>query len=1093
MACSNLEEKDIGFSLVPSSKSGINFQNNVEETDTFNFLKYIYFYNGAGVAAGDLNGDGLDDLYFTANMELNKLYLNKGDLTFEDITEYTKMGGSKDTWYTGVTFVDINGDGRLDIYLSQIGEFVNTNGRNQLYINYGNDKNGYPIFKEEASKYGLNLATTTTQTAFFDYDLDGDLDAYFLNHSDYNKGIFGPATQRKVIHPIGDKLFRNDNNTFVDVTEESGLYSSLIGYGLGISVADINDDGYPDIYVGNDFHEDDYLYINNQDGTFSESLEKYMGHTSRFSMGTDIADINNDGLPDIMSLDMLAEDPQKLRTSQGEDSYPIFHYKLKFGYGYQYARNALQLNNGNETFSDIALFSGVAATDWSWSVLINDYDLDGSKDIFIANGIYRRSNDMDYMKYISNNSVKKNIKSGEKNIYKDIVSKMPSDRLGNYLYQNQNDFTFKNKASEWGLDAATFSNGSIHTDLDNDGDLDLVINNLNETAQVYENRIRNNNKDEIESPNYLKIALKGNKQNLFGIGTKVYLKYQGNIQFQEMMSVRGYMSSPPAYLTFGLGSAQKVDSVIVEWMGKKRQVLTDVAVNQKIQITEDEASEIIEEKIEKQTLFKDITNKSDIHYKHQENRFFEFNRERLMPHMVSAEGPSIVVADVNNDGKEDFFVTGARGQASTIYKQTNTNKFVDLNQTVFAKDSLSEDVGAAFFDADGDKDVDLLVVTGGNQDFKNIPQMMPRLYMNDGKGNFSKSKNLPEIHVTASCVKACDYDKDGDVDAFIGGRAIPVNYGGIPKSYLLNNNGKGDFEEVQNTSLQDVGMVTEAIWTDLNGDQWTDLVIVGEWMPITIFINKEGRLIKQAPENIGLDISSGLWNTVVAEDFDGDGDLDLIAGNLGLNSKLRASVSEPVQMYVDDFDHNTWKEPIITHYVNGEEFPFARIDELQKQLSYLSKKFNTYAQYSTAKLNDIFPKEQLLKAKHFEVQELRSMYIENLGNGKFKMKPLPNQVQFTTSNALLPLDYNNDGHKDVLVGGNFYEVNVQFGRYDAGYGYLLKGLGDGTFVVEDQQKMGFLLNNQVRDLQSIQLSDNQEGILVAKNNENVKLFIKSKE
>ncbi|MGS0525265.1 VCBS repeat-containing protein [Zobellia nedashkovskayae] len=1017
---------------------------------------------------GDLNGDGLDDLYFTGNQVQSKLYLNKGNLEFTDITEQSKTGGDTNAWYTGVTFADVNGDGKLDIYVSQIGEILENNGHNLLFINLGNEADGTPKFKESSNQMGLTVKGATTQTAFFDYDLDGDLDAYIMTHSNFNDGVLPNAEKRFISSPYGDKLFRNDGDKFTDVTKESGIYSSPLGFGLGISTADINKDGYPDIYIGNDFYEDDYLYVNNGDGTFTEDLASYIKHTSRFSMGNDIADMNNDALPDILSLDIQAYEPEILKASHGEDSYAIFNYKLSFGYQHQYAHNTFQLNRDGKHFSEIARLAGIEATDWSWSVLANDFDLDGNKDLFITNGIFRRSNDMDYMQFLSGDEVQKQLRSGNYDFSAALTDKMPSYPLQNFFFKNNNGLSFKNTSTEWGGSKKGFSNGATYTDLDNDGDLDLVVNNLNAKASILKNTTVEN--DSLNK-GYLRIKLKGKSGNSFGIGAKVTIKNKGKQQYQELLNVRGYLSSPTPYLNFAVTKNTTIDTLLVQWPNKEETVLTDVNSNQELVIKQGKSLDFeLQTKEVAKSLFTAIQSSAlGVNYKHQENRFYEFNREHLIPHMNSTWGPPIAVGDLNNDGLDDFFVGGALNQASEIYLQRSNGKFVQSTSKILKTDSASEDTAVEFVDVNGDGYLDLIVGSGSNQEIKSDPKSLSRLYIKDGKGNFTKQENFPKIYTTVSDLAIADFDKDGDSDIFISSRSVPGKYGSSPNSYLLKNDGKGNFTvDVESKKYFDkCGMVTSAKWVDLNGDDWQDLVLVGEWMPIKIYYNSNGSLSQADPEANSLQFSNGWWNTVEYGDFDNDGDIDLVAGNLGLNSKLRATKKEPVQMYYADFDKNGWPEGVTTHFIKGKEHVFSSKSLLEKQMVYLRKKFATYSAFAQADFKEIFTPEELKNAKTLKAYEFRSCFIENLGNKKFKLTPLPTAAQFSTVNAIHKLDYDQDGKLDLLLGENFYDANTELGRYDAGYGTLLKNNGNGTFKEKSISQSGLLLNRQTRHIKTL--------------------------
>lgn len=1071
------------FELLPASHTGITFQNTLEETPQMNIFNYLYFYNGGGVAAGDVNGDGLPDLYFTSNQNSNKLYLNNGNLKFTDITEQAGVSG-QGGWTTGVTMADVNGDGRLDIYVSQLGDYKNIRGRNQLYINLGNDEAGNPTFEDQAKAWGLDLKGFSTQAAFFDYDLDGDLDMYMLNHSVHSNGTYGKSDLRSEVHPLaGDKLLRNDGNHFTEVSREAGIYSSALGYGLGLTVGDINWDGYPDIYVGNDFHENDYLYLNNGDGTFTEALEASIQHTSRFSMGNDIGDINNDGLPDILSLDMLPEDQQMLKSSAGEDAYDIYHFKLGFGYNHQFARNTLQLNLGNGYFSEIALLANIAATDWSWSGLFADLDLDGHKDVFVSNGIKRRMNDLDYINFISNDAVQHRLEGDLTSEDLALVSKMPVVKIPNYAFRNNGNLTFEDVSENWGLNHDSFSNGAVYVDLDNDGDLDLVTNNIDQEAFIYRNNTLDGHNNEKSENKYLKITFEGSGANTRGIGAKIIIPSPAGKITGEQFPTRGYQSAVNSVMTLGLGSIKTIDSLIVIWPNHQFEVLRNVPSNQTITVRQVDAAGQYNFERAHTPLFQDATPNFSVAYKHEENNFIEFNREGLIPHMTSTEGPALAIGDVNNDGLDDFFVGGAKRQPASLYLQTDSG-FALNPQEVFRLDSIHEDVDAIFLDVDGDEDLDLVIVSGGNE-FKNEEKPLQlRIYTNDGNGAFAKiEKKQPNVFVNGSCVSASDFDLDGDIDLFVGGSIVSWNYGENPRSFLLENNGKGEFTDVtaaKAPELQNIGMVKSADWGDLDKDGYPELVVAGEWMPVIVFKNNAGLL--ENMEVPGLNRSNGWWKDIKMIDIDDDGDLDFVAGNLGLNAKLKASSEEPVTLFVKDFDGNGKTEQVLFHYVKGKEYLFATKDELTKQLPGLKNRYIKYVDFSKADPYEIFPADQLSDAQKLEAYEFRSGFFKNTGNLNFEFEPFPMQAQFSSINSIHISDFDQDGQKDILGAGNFFAVNVQMGRYDASYGMLLKNKGDARFNHVPQYKSGLTLTGQVTVIKNINFQNNNL-LLVSRNNE----------
>ncbi|MFA0961013.1 VCBS repeat-containing protein [Roseivirga sp. BDSF3-8] len=1062
------------FALIPPEQSGVTFSNNLEETPAMNVFNYLYFYNGGGVAAGDLNNDGLPDLYFTSNLHENKLYLNKGNFTFEDITEQTQMAGKRG-WTTGVTMVDINADGWLDIYVSQLGDYQNIQGKNQLYINQGTDSEGNISFKEEARQYGLDIKGFGTQAAFLDYDLDGDLDMYMLNHSVHGNGTFGRGTLREATHKLaGDRLMRNDGGTFTDVTDSSGIYTSALGYGLGVAVGDINWDGYPDLYIGNDFHENDYLYLNNGDGTFREALQEQIQHTSRFSMGNDIGDFNNDGLPDILSLDMLPADPKMLKASAAEDAYDVYNYKLQYGYAHQFARNTLQLNQGNGHFSEIGLIAGTAATDWSWAGLFADLDLDGYKDIFIANGIKRRTTDLDYINYVSNEAVQAKLNGDISEEDLALTEKMPVVKVPNYAFKNSGGLRFTDVSEAWGLNENSFSNGALYADLDGDGDLDLVTNNIDQPAFIYENLTIKGDK---KLANYLKLHLEGAAGNPDGIGTKVIYPKGNETRIWEHYSTRGYQSAVTDDLTLGLGHEAQVDSLLVIWPDLRSQWLTNVQANQTITVKQAEASGTYSfEKQVKPGMYRDLTDSVPIDFTHKENKYIEFNREALLPHMSSTEGPRIAVADVNGDGLEDFYAGGAKHQPGQLFLQT-AQGFERSAQPVFGEDSTAEDTGLLFTDYDGDGDQDLVVSSGGNEWQGTAKQLALRFYLNHGNGQFSRdTSGKPVVFTNASVIRAADYDRDGDEDLFVAGRILPWNYGMAPDSYLLRNEGNGNFTDVteETQGLRHAGMIRDARWADVTGNGEPELVLAGEWMPVTIFGFEDDRFTLLST----LEGTEGWWSALQVADIDGDGDNDLLAGNLGLNSKIKASKDEPIRLVIKDFDDNGRPDPLLYHYSQGEEYLFATRDELVKQLTAVKAQYTTYEDFAYADQGKLFI-EKRENAEEREAYELRSGLFLNNGDLSFTFHPFPDHAQLSPINAMAVV--NEKAPLQILTGGNFYEVNIQRGRYDADYGTLLQYEGNGTFEWIPNTISGIYLQGQIRDMAQITINGKKH-LLVARNN-----------
>lgn len=1059
LACKSGDDVQL-FEKLPASKTHIDFTNQIKETPDFNILDYLYFYNGGGVASGDINNDGLVDLFFTSNQGKNKLYLNKGNMEFEDITEKAGVAGFSD-WKTGVTMADVNGDGLLDIYVCAVSNFKGMEGSNELYIN-----NGDNTFTEKANEYGLDFTGFSTQAAFFDYDKDGDLDCYLLNHAVHNTRSYDRVNTRMLKdNEAGDYLYRNDGGKFKDISAESGIYQAAMGYGLGISVADLNNDGWLDIYVSNDFHEDDYYYINQKDGTYKEGIKEHFKHLSRFSMGSDIADINNDGYQDVMTLDMYPEDEKVEKSSVGEDPLDIYMYKLQFGYFNQYSRNCLQLNMSGQKFADIAASSGVAATDWSWSTLMADYDGDGLKDIFISNGILRRPNDLDYLKFVIGDSLHYGLPTSHK-LDQEAIDLMPSGKVHNYLFQGSKDLRFKDKSKVWGFEEEGISNGSSYADLDNDGDLDLISNNLNEPAGIYENHSR-----ELLKNNFVKVKFKGEGMNTFGIGAKVILKTKEGQQLQQMMPTRGFMSSVEPTLLFGIGQLSDVDSLIVIWENEKMQIIKHPKINELLTLDQKNAEMLVKDFqffTQTKPLFEEVTNTYNIPYLHQENTYFDFNRELLVPFKVSIEGPKMAVGDVNGDGLEDFYVGGAKYQAGQLYLQ-KSNGFAFSPQQSFKADSLYEDVDALFFDADGDKDLDLYVVSGGNEFFDKMPEQFDRLYKNDGKGNFTRdAKALPAMYDNKSVVRPCDFDRDGDIDLFVGGRVVGYHYGYSPKSYLLVNNGRGQFVDRTQAlapDLREAGMLTEAIWADFDRDGDQDLTVVGDWMPIKSFENRGGKL--SLIEN-GLEEFTGFWGGLTAGDFDKDGDMDFVVGNLGTNTKLRKQVDGKLRMLIKDIDKNDTEEHIISYNRGDDWYPINSKDEMGKQIpSIISKKYTKYNEFAGNTIEDLFGDNELKGATERMVNTFESVYVENKGKGKFELHFLPALAQVSKVMVLRTEDVDKDGNLDVLLGGNFNGASMYQARYDAFFGLILKGNGKGGFSPMIPTETGFLQDGDVRDIKIV--------------------------
>ncbi|GAA0543755.1 VCBS repeat-containing protein [Chitinophaga japonensis] len=1087
---------------MPAAETGIDFRNDVTYTEAFNIYTYRNFYNGGGVAIGDINNDSLPDIFFCSNQHSNRLYLNKGDFRFEDITEKAGVG-SDSIWSTGVTLADVNGDGWLDIYVCRSSDMKNLDRGNMLFIN---NRNG--TFTERAASYGLDNRGLSTHAAFFDYDNDGDLDCYLLNNSFRSVGNYDLVPdQRQYPDPLGgNKLYRQDNGHFTDVTQQAGIYSSKIGFGLGVTIADINKDGWQDIYVSNDFFEKDYLYINRHNGSFRECLEQYIREISLSAMGADIADINNDSYPEIYVTDMLPETEARIKTKTNFDNWDKYQSDIRNGYYKQFVRNTLQLNNGpllridtpaaQHYFSEIGRFAGVCATDWSWGALIADLDNDGWKDIFVANGIYKDITDQDYIQYTANatGAIRAQILNKEKDIIKKLVDLIPSNALSNYAFCNNGDLTFTNRAAAWGLDEPGFSNGSAFGDLDNDGDLDLVINNVNMPCFIY----RNESAQLHPENRFLQVSLQGEGKNTAGIGTKVTVRYNNTLAYQEQMPMRGFESTVDNRLTFGLGRTEHIDSVIVQWPDGRRNILKQVQPNQRILVKQSEAratgsADLLRTALASHAapLFTESRSNAGIGFAHRECSFVDFDRDRLIFQMPSRQGPRLAQADVNNDGLEDIYICGAKDQAGALYVQTAGGGFEKTNEKIWAQDQLSEDTDALFFDADNDGDADLYVCSGGNAFSPNATALIDRLYINNGKGVFEKSAQvLPSFTFeSSSCVTAADYDSDGDMDLFVGVRLKPFRYGYPCRGYVLNNNGKGRFTDVTDQAapaLKTTGMATDAQWLDYDRDNRPDLVIAGEYMPLRLFHN-EGAYLQEVTGPAGLGQTNGWWNRIAIADVNNDGYPDIIAGNHGLNSRFKAAADKPVSMYTSDFDNNGSTEQIITCYNKDSAYPVLLRHDLVAVLPYLKKKYLKYEQYQVQTIQDIFTPAQLEKAQRLDAYTLQSCVLLNNRKGAFTCKPLPAAAQLSPIYGLLAADFDKDGYTDMLLGGNYYQSKPEAGIYDASYGLLLKGDGKGNFSPVPAAQSGFFTTGAVRDIVTVK-TKHSSLLLVAKNDDKIQVF-----
>lgn len=1047
-------EKPTLFTLLPSTETGIDFSNTLTEGPNTNILVYEYFYNGGGVAAGDINNDGLIDLYFTSNMGDNKLYLNEGSMKFKDITQQAGAGGRSGPWKTGVSMADINGDGLLDIHVSYSGMLPDEKRNDQLFINEGPDESGLPHFNDMIREYGLANSAFTNQVYFFDYDLDGDLDALQLNHNPKAMPILnevGTASTLKQVDPfVGIKLFRQNNNKFEDVTTKSGISSSALTYGLGAGISDINNDGWPDIYVSNDYAVPDYLYINNKNGTFNNKLNESVGHNSQFSMGNAVEDVNNDGLMDIYTLDMLPEDNRRQKILLAPDNYGKFDFNVQVGFHYQYMRNMLQLNNGNNTFSEVGQLAGISNTDWSWSPLFADFDNDGWKDLVVTNGYFRDYTNLDFIKYMDD-FVKKKGRLTREDVL-EIIKQMPSSNVVNYIFENRGGAKFADKTKAWGLYRPSSSNGAAYADLDNDGDLDLVVNNINEKAFVYQN-----NADQDSARSFLAVELKGLRGNTNGIGAKVMLSTRGKKQYREQMPTRGYLSTVTPTLHFGLGGEKTVDTLLVTWPGGKQQVLTNLKANQLTVLSEADADLTRNASPNSSNvLFTKVA--SPIQRFTKPSGVNDFKRQPLLINPLSFPGPCLAKADVNGDGLEDVFVGRSPGNVGIIYTQQKNGSFA---KKIFENSDQCEDADAIFFDANGDKSPDLYIATGGYHNFAEGDRLLQdRLYINDGKGNFKYSENaLPEMLSGKGCVRAGDLDNDGDMDLFVGGRSVPGRYPETPQSFLLVNDGKGKFSDVTSGEIGSMGMITDALWVDLNNDKKTDMLVVGEWMSPTALIN-DGKQLKR---DTGFFTSnpSGWWNRIATGDFNNDGKIDFVLGNMGSNTQFSISPDRPAELFYTDVDNNGSVDPLFCYYIQDKSYPYVTRDELLEQIGAFRKRFTNYESYSNIAMSDLFTPDQQSKFKVLKANKLESVIYLSEPNG-YRVVNLPDEAQYSPVFSILVLDYDRDKNLDMILTGNINRSKLRLGKFDANYGVLLKGDGKGNFTYVPQNVSGFDLRGDVR-------------------------------
>ena len=1072
VSCNETVNKEPQFELLTAKTTGINFSNDLVSTDVFNVYKYRNFYNGGGVAIGDINNDGLQDIYLTSNLNENKLYLNKGNFTFTDITITANVGGSK-AWSTGVSMVDINADGFLDIYVCNSGDVEGDNKQNELFIN-----NTDGTFTEKAVEYGLADLGYSTHASFFDYDKDGDLDVYLLNNSYQAIGSFNLTKNERPKRDIlgGDKLFQNQGNYFVDVSEKAGIYGSIIGFGLGITVSDVNNDGWEDMYISNDFFERDYLYINQKNGTFKEQLTASLNSISGASMGADAADINNDGYNDIFVTEMLPKEYARLKTVTTFEDWNKYQYNVKNDYYHQFTRNMLQINNQDTSFSEVGRFSGVEASDWSWGALLFDMNNDGLKDLFIANGIYKDLTNQDYLRYVSNEEVLQSLVIDNKVDFKKLIDIIPSNKVKNHAYINKGNLTFNRENN--GLNTEGFSNGAAYGDLDNDGDLDLIVNNVNMPLFVYKNNL------DKTATKYLKVILKGDGLNTNAIGSKITLTSKTATYSLEQQPARGFQSSMDNRPNFGFKELDSLN-LTINWPSGKITKLQNIAANKTLTLYEKDAQQVkVKEPIVTPEIFS--KNNNTIKFTHKENNYIDFNVDRLLPFMRSAEGPKMAVADVNNDGAKDLFIGGSKNNTASLFIQKN-NTFTKKKTLIFNNQKAAEDAESIFFDADNDGDLDLYVCSGGVETSKYSANYLDKFYLNDGAGSFTLSnQKLPtatQYHSSSSVVVA-DTDNDNDLDIFVGERTIPNSYGMPGSGFLLINDGAGNFTE-QSTNLapefKDLGMITDAIFIDITKNGYKDLVVIGDFMGVAIFENVQGTFKKT--ENKNISNLKGWWNTIEKSDLDNDGDFDLILGNHGLNSRFKASTKNPIKLYVNDFDKNGFLDPILSFIdKNEKEYPYALRHNLVDQLKYLSKKFPDYESFKTATIQDIFTPEQLQESSILEANTLSSVILFNEGAFNFTVQKLPLEVQLSPVYAIIASDFDNDGDQDLLLGGNLNGVKPEFGRYDASFGNYLENTGNRIFKFHQSGK-GLKVNGQIRDLKVL-----KNKVFITKNNDSLEVY-----
>ena len=1075
------EQKSVLFEDV-ASRSGIVFENKLTYDRNFNIYTYRNFYNGGGVAIGDINNDGLPDVYLTSNMEKNKLFINRGNFKFEDISAKAGIEG-KNSWSTGVAMADVNGDGWLDIYVCNSGDVAGDNKQNELFVN---NKNG--TFTDKAVEFGLADQGYSTHASFFDYDKDGDLDMYLLNNSYQAIGSFNLQKKVRDVRDEkgGDKLFRNDGGKFVDVSSQAGIYGSVIGFGLGVTVGDVNMDGWPDIFVSNDFFERDYLYINQKNGTFKEDLTNQMKSISVASMGADMADINNDLFPDIFVTEMLPGDDARLKTKTTFEDFDKYSYNLENDYYHQFTRNMLHLNQNGQGFLEIGRYANVEATDWSWGALMCDFDNDGKKDIFVSNGIYKDLTDQDFLNFIASEEAMSAIIKDNKVDYKKLIDVIPSEKIPNYLFKNIDGVSFRDISASSGISTPSFSNGSAYGDLDLDGDLDLVVNNVNMPTFVY----KNNQRSIDTTSAYIQLDLKGRGNNTHAVGAKVFCFSPHQTLYQELMPMRGFQSSMDYAIHLGLGKTTKVDSIIVVWPNDFTTKIVGPKLNKRYHL-EEPSNGIRFNYGRFQSLGKKRIFTEDIHVRlpfiHRENKFVDFNNDRLIYHMMSTAGPAMTIADFNGDNMDDVFIGGAKDQAAGIYLQNTKGNFIEIHNEVFIKDAASEDVRSSAIDVNGDGLKDIYVCSGGSEFSQEAEALIDRLYINKGNGHFEKSKGLPSLFSSTSAVAVTDIDNDGDEDIFVGERLKIFQYG-IPCNGTILINDKGVFRDKTQEiahELKNIGMITDATWVDIDNNGFNDLLIVGDYMVPHVFLNDGKKLFDKSSQYLPSNCN-GWWNSIKAEDLNGDGKKDILLGNLGTNTRFKANAEHPICMYVNDFDGNGSVEQIICKKKGEKYFPMALKHDLVEQLPSLKKKFLKYQDYKDKSIDQIFDKEILKKSLVYFCDEQRSIVLANDGE-KFRKIALPEKVQWSSTYDFEVGDFNHDGIVDLILGGNLNGVKPEVGRYDASNGLLLLGKGNFEFDPVPYYESGFTVAGEIRNISKITIA-NEPYLLVARNNDGVKFF-----